>query len=41
LVVGTARLAIEWDYEKESPDAKENDRDAVSAAAKFLAAVKE
>jgi hypothetical protein len=40
-VVGTARLAIEWDYEKESPDAKENDRDAVSAAAKFLAAVKE
>jgi hypothetical protein len=41
LVVGTARLAIEWDYAKQEQDAKENDTDAVSAAAKVLAAVKE
>ena len=39
-VVGNARLAVEWDYDDEArEDAKENE--AVSAAARLLAAVKE
>lgn len=41
-VVGNARLAVEWDYDdeaREGADAKENE--AVSAAARLLAAVKE
>ena len=39
-VFGTARLAVEWDYEKEEEGSAAKQNEAASAAAKFLAAVK-
>lgn len=43
-ICGNARLAVEWDYDdeaREDANAKENEKPAVSAAARLLAAVKE
>ena len=41
-IVGNARLAVEWDYDDEArEDANAKENEAVSAAARLLAAVKE